>query len=254
MRTEVFSTDVLKLRIKLPAGRVRVETAETPETRVELDGPHEDEAVIELRGNEVVVEVERKGLFSRGRDHQLAILAPPGVAVDVVTASADVEGSGRFLSLNAKTASGDLAVQDVDVEAKVKAASGDVIVQSVGGELEVSTASGDVIVKRIAGAGSIRSASGDVVVSEAERDLRVQTASGDIRIGSVAEGDVSLQSASGDIEVGIRRGTKLWVDATSMSGDMASELDIGDEPPAGEGPLVELRARSMSGDVTIKRA
>jgi hypothetical protein len=39
-----------------------------------------------------------------------------------------------------------------------------------------------------------------------------------------------------------------------MSGDATSELDVGDEPPEGDGPTVELRATAMSGDITILRA
>ena len=255
MRSEIFSTpEPPRLRINLPAGRVRIETAETTETRVELDGPQEDEALIELRGNDVVVDVERRKLLARGRSHELAIRAPHGAAIDVTTASADLEARGRFSAVEAKTASGDVAVHEVDGDASVKTASGDVVFQVVGGALDVNAASGDVVVKRIGGAGTIRCASGDVVVGEAENDLKVQTASGDQQVGSVAQGEVNLQSASGDIAVGIRRGSRLWVDATSMSGDMESELEISDTPSASDGPLVELRAASMSGDVTIKRA
>jgi DUF4097 and DUF4098 domain-containing protein YvlB len=255
MRTELFPTpEPPRLRINLPAGRVRLETADTAETRVELEGPHEDEAVIELRGDEVVIDVERRKLLSRGRGHELAIRAPHGARVDVTTASAEIEARGQYSALEAKTASGDLAVHEVEGDVRVKTASGDVVFQVVGGAFDVQAASGDVIVKRVGGAGTIRCASGDAIVGEAGGDLRVQTASGDVQIGSVAQGDVTLQSASGDIAVGIRRGSRLWVDATSMSGDTASELEISDTPSDSDGPLVELRATSMSGDVTIKRA
>jgi DUF4097 and DUF4098 domain-containing protein YvlB len=102
----------------------------------------------------------------------------------------------------------------------------------------------------------VRTASGDVVVGQAESSLTVQTASGDQRVGSVTAGEVSLSSASGDIWIGIRRGSALWVDASSMSGATTSELDVGDAPSAGAGeaPLVELRAQSMSGDIHVARA
>ena len=78
----------------------------------------------------------------------------------------------------------------------------------------------------------------------------MQTASGDVEVDSVREGDVDLQTASGDIEVGIKQGSKLWIDARSMSGDTSSELEIGDAPSDGEGPLVEVRATAMSGDIS----
>jgi hypothetical protein len=68
------------------------------------------------------------------------------------------------------------------------------------------------------------------------------------------QGAVTLKSVSGDMHVGIRPGSALWVDAKSVSGDTSSELPIDDTPPEGEGPLVELRATAMSGDIRIVRA
>ena len=68
------------------------------------------------------------------------------------------------------------------------------------------------------------------------------------------EGEVTLQTASGDIEVGIKQGSKLWIDARSMSGETSSELELGDAPSDGDGPLVEVRATAMSGDIKVKRA
>ena len=82
----------------------------------------------------------------------------------------------------------------------------------------------------------------------------MRTASGDQRIGAVAAGSVDVQSMSGDISIGIRQGSNVWVDARAMSGDLSSEVELGDEPPAEDAPLVELRATSMSGDVTVRRA
>ena len=66
--------------------------------------------------------------------------------------------------------------------------------------------------------------------------------------------DVELASASGDIRVGIKQGSRLWVDARSMSGDVTSELEVGDEEPGEDGPLVELKVTAMSGDVQVVRA
>jgi len=94
----------------------------------------------------------------------------------------------------------------------------------------------------------------DVDVDEADASVTVQTASGDQRLASVASGRVTMQSASGDQHVGIRRGTRVHIDAKTMSGDTSSELDVGDEPPPCDGPTVELRATAMSGDIRIVRA
>ena len=101
----------------------------------------------------------------------------------------------------------------------------------------------------------MRSASGDVSIDEAEASLKIQTGvSGDLQAGSVREGEVTLQTASGDIEVGVKKGSKLWIDARSMSGETSSEFDVGDALPEGDGPLVEIQATAMSGDITVSRA
>lgn len=252
MRFETFSTPgPVTLDVKIPSGDVDVETGDTAETTVELEvhGRDGDEAElntrIELRrrgeGYEVVVDAERSsgiGLF-RGRsgDYRVRITAPHDATLRTQVASADVRGRGRY------------------AEVDVKAASGDVELEQVAGEASINTASGDIEVERV-GSGKINSASGDVRIDEAAGTLSVNTASGDIDLRSVASGEVKVNSASGDVEVGIAKGSRLWVDAQSLSGDTSSELDLESGAPieSDEGPLVELKARTMSGDISVKRA
>jgi DUF4097 and DUF4098 domain-containing protein YvlB len=192
--------------------------------------------------------------FWRKVDVRLSIRAPEGANVRAEVASADLRGRGRFGSVEAKAASGDVEFDQVAAEAKASAASGDVSLQSVGGAATVNTASGDVELGQIDGELSVKTASGDVAVEAAGSRVKVQTASGDQRIAAVTAGSVELQSASGDIKVGIRQGSNVWVDARAMSGDLSSELELDDEAPVDDAPLVELRATSMSGDVKVVRA
>ena len=81
----------------------------------------------------------------------------------------------------------------------------------------------------------------------------MQTASGDQRLESVASGRITMQSASGDQVVGVRRGSRVHIDARTMSGETTSELEIETQPSAGDGPVVELRLTAMSGDIRILR-
>jgi len=237
MRVETFQTpEPPYLRINIPSGSIRIDTHESSETRVELSGSNEDEARIEMRRNEIVIEVERKKLFGSRGDWRLAVSAPEGTQVDTQGASADIEGRGRF---------GDVSVDS---------ASGDVSFGSVDGRFEVNTASGDVEVDFVGDNVRVNSASGDVTVGEAEHDVKVRTASGDVELRSVVRGKVDVQSASGDVQVGIRQGSSVYIDASSMSGDMTSELEVSDAPPESGGPSVDFRARTMSGDVTVRRA
>lgn len=270
MRRETFQTPgPLTLDLRLPAGEIEIESGDGTETIVELDTTSDrdevrravEEARIELRprgaGHEVLVDVQRKSRFGFTLDRGEVVMrvrAPHGADVEVSTAASDVNGRGRFGALKAQLASGDLHFAEVGGRADVKSASGDVEIDSIGGEASVNTASGDIYVRRVAGEATVRSASGDVRVDEAEGPVTIQTASGDQSLRSVVSGRVTMQSASGDQEVGIRRGSRVHLDVKTMSGDATSELEVGDAPAAGDGPMVELRATSMSGDIRIMRA
>ena len=263
MRRETFDTPgPLELNVRVPSGDVDLETAEGTETVVEINASSEieEEARIELHpkrdGHELLVVIEKKsGLFrSLREDVRVRISSPPGAAVEISTASADVEARGDYGAAKVNTASGDVRFEHVAADAHVNSASGDVSLDQVDGTLSVNTASGDVEIRRLQGDGKIRAASGDISIDEADSSLKVQTASGDVEVESVREGEVTLQTASGDIEVGIKQGSKLWIDARSMSGETTSELELGDAPTNGEGPLVEVRATAMSGDIKVKRS
>jgi Putative adhesin len=245
MRSERFETPgPLRIKIQIPSGDVELETVDGTTAEVELEGPEElvEEARIELRpkgdGHELVVETHRRSGFRifRGDDVELRIRAPHGADVQVSAASADIEGRGRFGEVEVEAASGDISLERVDRDAKAQ------------------TASGDIEIEQLGGAGKLQSASGDISVGEAAGSLKVSTASGDQEIGSVAAGEIALQTASGDIEVGIKRGAKVFIDARSMSGETSSDLEVGDALPDGDGPVVEVKATAMSGDIRIRRS
>jgi Putative adhesin len=250
VRHESFSTPgPVTLDIRIPAGDVEIETDNAGETAVELQArgrdpeqlEHDAEISMRPRGDGFEVRVEagngRGGLF-RGRsgEYRVRIAAPHGATVRAQLASADISGRGSYAALDIKVASGDVEFDDVSGEAVVNSASGDVQLDSVG-------------------TAKVNSASGDVQIVKAADGAEVNTASGDAEILSVVAGEVRLNSASGDIEVGIAKGSRLWVDAQTLSGDTSSELDLesGNTIESDEGPLVELKARSMSGDISVRR-
>jgi DUF4097 and DUF4098 domain-containing protein YvlB len=286
MRTETFETpgDV-RLDIRLGAGEIRLETAEGAETTVRLEPLRDNDASkaavesarVELRkrgdGHEVVIDARDRGRgIFRSAEVLIAVTSPEGTSVESKTGSADVEGRGRFGSIEIESgsgevqfgelsgdarvdaASGDVALGDVAGNVRVNTASGDVAMRAVGGDAKINSASGDVIMREVAGELSVNSASGDVIVREVGGSVSVSTASGDQEIGKVSTGRVELKSASGDLKVGIAEGSTLWVDARSRSGEVRSELPVSELPPEGESPQVELRANTMSGDVTVARA
>jgi DUF4097 and DUF4098 domain-containing protein YvlB len=246
MRHESFDTPgPLRMRVESASGSIELETVDGTKTEVELDGPADEieEASVELReradGHELVVKTRPGGgfrLFRNSKGIDVRIRAPHGASVEISSASADVQGRGRYGKVEVNSASGDVAFEEIE------------------GDAQANTASGDVEIGRLGGMGKLRSASGDVEIGAADGSLKVQTASGDQEIGSIASGEITLQTASGDISVGVKPGSKLWIDARSMSGETSSELEVGDSAPPGEGPLVEVRATAMSGDIRVRRA
>jgi len=261
----------VKLRISLSGGDVQLAAHGEPRVDVELIALRNDEvtqaaieeAVVEARERadhtEIVVEIQRKGsgwgFLGRGPSVGIRIQCPERASAEISTASADVTGRGALGDIEMKSASGDIALETID-SLKATTASGDVSAGEVLGEANVKTASGDVEVRLAHGALSLNLASGDAVVGDAKGPISVATVSGDQDVRSVEAGEVKLQSVSGDVRVGVRPGRRLWIDATSVSGSMTSELPMesGADSAGAADPEIELRARTVSGDVTIVRA
>ncbi len=274
MRRETYSTPgPVRLNLEIPSGRIEIETVSGDETHVELEALSSNDAVRELvesarielvrrgTGYEVVVET-RQGhgfwiSFGRGPDIRLRVTCPPGADLDVRTKSADVEARGDYGAVEVKTASGDVHVQDASGETRIKSASGDVHIEHAGSLLEVNSASGDLHAGAVDGDLRAQLLSGDVHVREAGGSINANTVSGDQRFEAVERGRIELKAISGDVNVGIRRGSRLYVDANTLSGSTSSELELSDAPSeelSEDAPLVELFVKTVSGDVRIERA
>ena len=270
---QVFDTPgKTRLRVKNAAGLISVDPSETGRTTVELEALRDDDdtreaierATVEQNGNEILVEigVVGKGFgvgpawISFGRTPQVGvrIRCPEGADLDCSTASADVAAIGSLGDVELKTASGDLSVERV-TGLRVQSASGDVRGASIDGEARVQTVSGDIRLGTVTGPVSAALVSGDLAIEEAHTDLSAKTVSGDQRINAIREGRVKVESVSGDVRVGVRPGTRLRIDANSMSGDVSSELDVKDSPSeSASGTEAQLQARTVSGDIEITRA
>ena len=137
----------------------------------------------------------------------------------------------------------------------MKTASGDVFVGVVGGQGAIATVSGDVGIERIDAALTARAVSGDITIGSIAAELGISTTSGDVDLKAVLDGDVRVQTVSGDVRVGVARGTRVWVDAASVSGRLESELGLDDEhADETEGGIVPLHVKTVSGDVSVVRA
>ena len=116
---------------------------------------------------------------------------------------------------------------DHSADAYVKTASGDVHVDTVDGSLDVKT-----VVRRRhrrLGCAATRTSRPSRVTSSSARDdgsVSANTVSGDQAYDAVMQGRVELRAVSGDINVGIRRGSRVFIDANTVSGSTSSEFEL----------------------------
>ena len=260
----------VSLQVKLPSGRVVVTTADEPTTTVEVvalgrrgqDAMDDIEITMDERSGRHVVRVEQRDRFrwgpiqiTWGGDFECRVTCPPGTDLELSGASTNVRVDGELGEVSARTASGDIRLQGVVGPLQVKTASGDVFVGVVAGEGAIATVSGDVGIERIDAALTARAVSGDITVGSIAAELGISTTSGDVDLKAVLDGDVRVQTVSGDVRVGVARGTRVWVDAASVSGRLESELGLDDQQAdEAEGGVVPLHVKTVSGDVSVVRA
>lgn len=268
----VFETPgSVALHVRLPSGRVVVTTADEPRTQVELvslgrrghDALAEIDVRVEERQGRHVVTVEQTPRFRWGPIQiswddavEARITCPPGTDLELTAGSTDVRVEGELGEVSVKTASGDVELDRARGSVEVKTASGDVSVGAAGHVSSVSTVSGEVQVGAVEAPLTARSVSGDVRVRLVRAPLTLSTTSGDVELDRVEAGEVRVQSISGDARIGVGQGTRVWIDAASVSGDLASELGLEGEPATSDdaGPVVPLQVKTVSGDVSIVRA
>lgn len=267
----VFETPgSVSLQLKLPSGRVLVATADEPRTTVEVvavgrrgqEAIDEIDVTMEERLGRYVVRVEQKERFrwgpvqiTWGGDFECRITCPRGADLDLAGGSTDLRADGELGEVSVRTASGDIQLESARGDLQVKTASGDISVGTVSAEASLVTVSGDLDVDRVDAALTARAVSGDVTIGALSGALALSTTSGDVDVKAVTGGDVRVQTVSGDVRIGVARGTRTWIDATSVSGHLASEFSLEDQEPAEVGEaVVPLRVKTVSGDVSVVRA
>ena len=98
----------------------------------------------------------------------------------------------------------------------------------------------------------MKSGSGDLRVREVAGDVTLTTASGDLVVDRMLRGALNAKNASGDIVVGVPAGIPVWTDVSTVSGSVRSSLQGAGEPAEGQ-EFVELRAKTVSGDISLEQ-
>jgi Toastrack DUF4097 len=183
----------------------------------------------------------------------LRLGVPDGLTFAIKTGSADISVSADIGSSKIISGSGDITIGNA-VDLDCGTGSGDVSVARLGGNgARLSSGSGDVSIGEANCPITAKSGSGEVVVKSVRgASLQANSGSGDIAVAETI-GSVDLRSASGSLTVGVADNLPVWLDLSSVSGDIQIGLEATNQPDPGE-PYIAVRARTASGDIAVFRA
>lgn len=256
----------LDIDARLMAGLVRLQAAPAGTAEVELraDGSAGQALIdgsrveLEDRGGHprLLVHVPRDG--GRGRSWftlrdprvEVTIRCPAGSDLAARVASADLDAEVPLGTVTAHSASGDVTLVDVHGALDVATASGDVAAARVEQGATIRTAAGDARTSAVSGGLTVRTASGHVVAGRVEGPVRIRTVSGDTDLEEAHGPEVSVNATSGDVRLAIAADRGVHLDVATVSGTLTSELD---EDDGSAGVDIQLRARTVSGDVHLRR-
>lgn len=275
---ELHHDDVRKSRITLGSGLVDITASADGTTHAYLEGdPGDPEATdylrrttFDVRGDELVVETPGPS-HRRTPELRLRIETTAALELRISTGSADVRAATTIGTARIGTGSGDVDLAQVEGRLDAKTGSGDITIEFVREALSASTGSGDIRIGSHERAAVCATGSGDVRIGEAVGAVKVKVGSGDIivertrnhTVTTSGSGDVTVESADGpsvtaesargDVHIGVPAGTRTYLDLKTVTGDIRCDLDPSDKPAEGQ-PSLALRARTVTGDITVVRA
>jgi DUF4097 and DUF4098 domain-containing protein YvlB len=268
--------------VDIALGEVRIAASDRVTTRVEVrpsdparpaDVTAAEQTRVEYDSGRLFVKTARRwrsyGPFRDGGSVDVRVALPAASRVTGAGAAAAFRCTGPLGDCRIKTAAGDIHVEQA-ATARLETSAGDITLERALGDADVRSASGAVRVGEVRGAGVIKSSNGDTRVGAATGDLRVSAANGDIAVersgaslvAKTAKGDIHLGAAGpglvvaetgvGGVDIAVPEGTAAWLDLSTGYGQILNALDAA-EPPGGDDERVEVRARTASGDITIRR-
>jgi DUF4097 and DUF4098 domain-containing protein YvlB len=238
----------------ITSGSIEILEGKTETIGLHLESAREDDFTITQNGDTVTVRRPHgsEGWGLREASTRIRVELPPATTVRISVASAEINAEAKLAEAFIDTASGDVSLSEVG-DAKIKSASGDLSIDTASGEVSLRTASGDVRIGDVAQRLDVTTASGSVDVAFARGDVASSAASGDLAIDRFEGSDLNLKSASGNIRVGLPRGTKVALDARSLSGHIALPERIPTSGTRDDRRQVRAKLRTISGDIEIIR-
>ncbi|GAB2849359.1 DUF4097 domain-containing protein [Microbacterium insulae] len=257
--TRVIDIETVRsLKVGLIGGQIDVIAHDEPGARIEVHGVTVKDLRIEVVGDAVEIDHPQlrwdnflevfRNFTASGPKAEISVAVPRSVALTlgVVSASALVAGLQYDAKLN--TVSGDIMVDGLAGDLSVNAVSGDVQVRGLVGSLSANSVSGDVTATGTLAKATVDTVSGSALIDSAGDllSVNVNTVSGGVtvRMDDGHPANYVVRSVSGKVQVdGVMRSGTGTGPTTNFSGSIG-ELS---------GSFADVRANSVSGDITVLR-
>lgn len=251
--------------IGLTAGAVQIAAGDRTETTVEVR-PRDAEKESDVRaaervevsyadGHLSVVDPRGSGLSRLLRKGMvdISVELPAGSRLHVTGEYGNIRCTGTLGPSDITVSYGNITVHRIAGAAELATSHGWIRAQEIDGTAVVKSTTGGITVGEVTGEFRANSAHGEISVGRALASVAARTTHGNIRLGRLNEGGVDAETSYGEIEIGIPEGTATWLDVLSTRGAVRSSLEASDAPESTE-RTVEVRARSVHGDITVHRA
>ena len=272
----------ISVSLEVGVGTIRIAASDRTDTTVDVrpsdpgrksDVTAAEQTRVEYAGGRLLIKAPkgwRKWTSRVGELIDVQIDLPAGSQVQGAAGVGSLQCQGRLGECSFHTGVGDIQLEDAG-PVELKTGVGDITVEKAAGRVEVTTGTGGVEIGSIEGTAVVKNSNGDSRIGDVSGDLRVssangrisigraqatvvaKTAFGDVRLDSVARGAVVAESGFGTVDVGILDGVHAWLDLDTRFGNVQNDLDDAQRPGPGE-DVVEVRARTSYGDITISRS
>ena len=192
--------------------------------------------------------------FANGAPIQISVPDNMMETIELNSRSGDINCCCAFArDMTVRSTSGDVRLhpemERTAMSLLVSTVTGEANVDGSAMRAEVTSMSGDVTVDGVFEALQLKSTSGDAEFTGSVTDLTVSSVSGDaeIKIENTSLKQIDAHSTSGDVEISLPAGlTGVHAECSTVSGEVLSRVS-----DAGSGASVQIRAKSISGDVRV---
>jgi DUF4097 and DUF4098 domain-containing protein YvlB len=245
---------VRSVKISLIGGKVDVIAHDEPGARVEVHSVSGKELKVSIDGD--VLEIDHPQLrwdnfidvfksFRGSAKADVSIMIP------------------RDASLKFGVVSAGALISGLRTDARINSVSGDIVIDDMVGDLDVNTVNGEISVSDQEGVLSAHTVTGDITVTGALRKFSADGVSGTVflDLAGIPE-EISNNTVSGDLTIRLDEGVPARYSLNSVSGTLQIDSTItrgthgrgfNHSTGSSEGKRVEVRANSVSGDITSVR-